>query len=403
MKVLVVNACALHLGYIGCYGNEWIETPNLDRLAAEGVVFDQHYADNPGASTRSCGRACLTGRYQLPVPADADSRGESDTMPPDFSLENLSSAQFRLIDSGRVGFSDREEVPRWEQTFQAALSGLDQLAAKDRWLIWVDLPSLAPPWQVPDEFLERCFPRGAAEEEEPLTPWLDPPSGPLDTADATDLERLQNTYAAVVTFFDDQLGRLLEGLDELGLKEQVLVCVTSAKGLALGEHSMIGEFQPWLHDEVIHLPLLVRLPGGAEAGRRVAALTQPVDLPPTFLEALDVPIPPGLHGQSLWPLLRGEKEQVRAYACSGWRMGEQTEWALRTPEWAFLLPQGWPSGEPHRKPQLYVKPDDRWEVNNVIQHHLELAEHLEETLMAFVRAAAQPGPLQERQVKPPIF
>jgi hypothetical protein len=65
------------------------------------------------------------------------------------------------------------------------------------------------------------------------------------------------------------------------------------------------------------------------------------------------------------------------------------EWMLRTPEWSFLLPVQSP-----RPPQLFVKPDDRWEVNNVYQHHLEYAEGLERTLRAFVETTGRPGPLQ---------
>src|SRR5438874_2724726 len=67
MKILVLNAGALHLGYLGCYGNEWVATAALDRLAAEGVVFDQHYADRPGSA-----RSCWTGRYQFPLPQPAE-------------------------------------------------------------------------------------------------------------------------------------------------------------------------------------------------------------------------------------------------------------------------------------------------------------------------------------------
>src|SRR6185369_11849599 len=54
MRILVVNTVGLHLGYLGCYGNDWIATPNLDRLAAEGVVFDQHFVRVPqGAPSTS--------------------------------------------------------------------------------------------------------------------------------------------------------------------------------------------------------------------------------------------------------------------------------------------------------------------------------------------------------------
>src|SRR5438128_6733939 len=64
MNILVLHINGLHLGYLGCYGNEWVQTPNLDRLAAEGIVFDQHYADQPDAAGAL--HAWQTGYYRLP-------------------------------------------------------------------------------------------------------------------------------------------------------------------------------------------------------------------------------------------------------------------------------------------------------------------------------------------------
>jgi hypothetical protein len=118
-----------------------------------------------------------------------------------------------------------------------------------------------------------------------------------------------------------------------------------------------------------------------------------VDLYPTLLEAFALPAVP-VHGRSLMPLLRGSAEPLRAYACAGHKVGTAVEWALRTPQWAFLLPLQSEPGDPPRPTQLYVKPDDRWEVNNVIQHHFELADHLEQTLRGFVEATRRSGPLQ---------
>src|SRR5262249_30580507 len=118
-----------------------------------------------------------------------------------------------------------------------------------------------------------------------------------------------------------------------------------------------------------------------------------------LLVAVGLPPPAAVQGHSLRPLLRGEKEQVRAFAGSGWELDGWIEWALRTPVWGFVLPGGPELAEPRRGPQLYVKPDDRWEVNNVIQHHLELAEHLEETLKGFIQASARPGPLEPPELR----
>jgi arylsulfatase A-like enzyme len=172
--------------------------------------------------------------------------------------------------------------------------------------------------------------------------------------------------------------------------EDTLVCLTASIGLPLGEHGVIGYSRPWLHEELVHLPLLMRLPRCELAGWRLDALTQPVDLVPTFLEFLEVVAPPS-HGHSLWPLLRNEVDQVRPFACSGMSSGNAVEWALRTQNWAFLLPLTAPSSEPERQAQLYVKPDDRWEVNDVRQHHLDLMEEMEKKLRDFCHPEASPS------------
>ncbi|HYT90162.1 MAG TPA: sulfatase-like hydrolase/transferase, partial [Gemmataceae bacterium] len=265
------------------------------------------------------------------------------------------------------------------------VGGLDRLSDAERWLLWVELPNLAPPWHVAPRFVRRYFTEEEEADEEPLTPLTKPPIGPIDVDDFTLTDRLQSTYAAAVTQLDDEMGAIVEELERRALLDEVLVVFLSDLGLPLGEHGIVGHSHPWPHDELIHLPLIVRLPRAAEAGRRIAALTQPVDLMPTLLEWFGLPALPG-HGQNLLPLMHGEIEQVRPYAVSLVAIGEAEEWALRTPEWGLVLPVQVPPEDAARGPQLYVKPDDRWEVNNVVQHHLELAEGLERTLRGFVEA-----------------
>ena len=258
-------------------------------------------------------------------------------------------------------------------------------------------------------------------------PWPEPPEK-LPAGD-DNLDRLQFTYAAMVTFLDAHISSLLEQLRKRGLLDQMLLVFTSSRGLPLGEHGWIGPQRAWQHAECVHLPLIVRLPQAEKAGERIGALTQPVDVVPTLLDFLNdsagqasphhhplsvagvgTPTPekvvgsPGseyrprprgvegeggvdqnLDGRSLWPLIRHQVSEIRPFACSGDRVGSSVEWSLRTLEWAFLLPICTPAGDGPREPQLYVKPDDRWEVNDVRQHHLEEAEQMEKTLRDFVR------------------
>ena len=103
---------------------------------------------------------------------------------------------------------------------------------------------------------------------------------------------------------------------------------------------------------IVHLPLIVRLPGGAEAGRRVAGFTQPGDLASIVGTLAEKKAPP-----------------TREFATSALKIDGAISRAIRTPEWALLLP---PEGEP----LLFQKPDDRWEVNDLSARNAELAEEL---------------------------
>ena len=121
---------------------------------------------------------------------------------------------------------------------------------------------------------------------------------------------MQSSYAAAVTRLDDGVGRLLEHLGELDAAEDMLVVLTADCGLALGEHGVVGPDPPSAHQETVHLPLILSLPGADEAGRRVAALTQAVDLAPTLADIFEVELP-SAQGQVLLPLVYGEFEGIR--------------------------------------------------------------------------------------------
>jgi arylsulfatase A-like enzyme len=368
MRIVVIEAAALHLGFIGCYGNDWVATPNLDRLATESVVFDQHLADAPEPFSAAAWwrRSAVTGRYQFP---DAPA---SVSMP--------DGAMHYATIPGLTDFA-----PRVLDAFGGAAAHAP--------IVWIDGPSLAPPWRLPEDLLTVY----AEDDELPCAALADPAVG-LGELSLDELDRLQAAYAAVLTFFDAQLGCILDDLRARGVLERLFLCVTASCGLPLDEHGMTGMHRAWLHEECVHIPLIARLPAAQHGGVRVPALTQPIDLGPTFADFLAAPAPPDGHGRSLWPLLRGEVDEVRPYAASGLRIGDSEEWLLRTLQRALLLPVHVPVGDPARGMQLYVKPDDRWEVNHLAQRYADEADGLAQTLRAFVEATCRPGPL----VVPPL-
>jgi arylsulfatase A-like enzyme len=149
-----------------------------------------------------------------------------------------------------------------------------------------------------------------------------------------------------------------------------------------------------LYEELIHTPLIIRLPKGQRGGIRHQALVQTVDLLPTIVSAFGLPpldhgdAPP--HGHDLLPLIRGEQTKVRDYACMGM---DVAEFAIRTHLWHLIVPVENDPEEP-RSAELFCKPEDRWDQNNVIEQHPEVAEHLELALRRFI-AALDNGRLED--------
>ncbi|HEY7330829.1 MAG TPA: sulfatase-like hydrolase/transferase [Gemmataceae bacterium] len=407
MKAIVVIARGLQAGALGCYGNSGVLTPSLDMLASEGIVFDQHFADN--ADSAGARRAWRSGHYHFPTEDQTTLTGQRPDLLALLHQKEIHTCL--IIDDSRtspLGFgsgwdvvervrASEEEMPL-DAVLEVVGAALERLERQDNWLLWIELASVLPPWNVPAEIQEAYFSEEMDEEDEvetdegeemeieesePLTPLTVVPDGPIDRMDDHLYLSLQTSYAAAVSYVDTAIGQLLQALDGLEGGNDILLIVTTDTGQNLGEHGIVGTCRPWLHDELIHLPLVMRLPGAAEAGRRVSALTQAVDLAPTLADWFQTRMTE-VHGRSLLPLARGEVESIRPHAYAALQVGNTLEYALRTPDWAFLLPIKLNHEDAERGPQLYVKPDDRWEVNNVLQHHLELAERLEKTLRDFV-------------------
>lgn len=438
MRVIVFVARGCPAGWLGTYGNEWVATPNLDRLAAEGVVFDRHTSDRPEADAASAawlGGALPSGSRLNESLRAANVRtvlvraNHPDTDGPDWFY-----AGWGEVFDARP---QEEDTSPLEALIRSLPALLDRLAPVPDFLLWIETDRLLPPWDVPQDVFEAYLEDdeddrpepdeddpdeeeedeidaddeqadeepeddeqedeepGEADEEtgdpdsalleappetppaEPVPPWSDPATGPFDNTDPVAWEWLHGSFAAVVTTLDAELGVVFEQLRARGLDESAAYVFTSDLGYPLGEHGQIGLHRPWLHEELVHLPLLLRLPGAAEAGRRVAGFTQPPDVAPLLLDLLgvkpDVP--------SLLALARGEGESPRAHAVTALELNGAAERAVRTDRWAYLLPVAVPEGET-REPLLFEKPDDRWEVNDLRPRNIERADELEALLRA---------------------
>jgi arylsulfatase A-like enzyme len=411
MRVVVLTASGLQPAYLGCYGSEWVETPNLDRLASEGIVFDRHYADCPHAGAAR--RAWRTGCFQVPAHDRASRPATGVDLLALLAERDIGTALVTDARPETGEFSQgwhhvhrvrpSKKSGSLEETVKGMQVALHELAKASAWLCWIDCTVLLPPWTVPREFCDPYFDRTEPGDEEyasgeedgiPLERLLQPPAHSLDDRAVLSLQR---SYAGAVSYLDAAVGAMRDELEQRGLLQDTMVIVTSDCGLPLGEHGTAGMSAGSVHEESVHLPLIVRLPRASAPDRRVAAITQAVDLMPVLADALELSRP-ATQGQSLLPLCQEEVEGLRPYAFSAALGAERREYALRTTNWTFLVKSRLGDDSASLR-ELFVKPDDRGEVNNLVQHHLELAAHLEEIAYRFADASRLPGPLHYPELR----
>jgi len=296
-NVVLVSMDTLRARSLGAYGCDRPTSPTIDALAAEGVLFENAFST--AAFTLPGHLSMLTGlwfRTHGALGITARLSTEHRTL-----AEVLQSAGYATgaFTSGawivpwvgfRRGFEAYVEQPAGTIDRQAA-----PYEAFDRGLEWMRANAERPFFVFLHNYVVH-------------TPYTPPP--PYRTmfdalqVGAPEEERARLAYEQEVRYGDDQIRALLEGIDALGLADRTLVIVTADHGEQFREHGGT-EHTYDLHDEVTHIPLVMRLPGAIPAGMHVAEPTSLADIVPTIVDVLGLPPVHGVDGVSLLPLASG--------------------------------------------------------------------------------------------------
>jgi iduronate 2-sulfatase len=195
----------------------------------------------------------------------------------------------------------------------------------------------------------------------------------LDPNTDQDYARLmRRAYAASVSYMDAQVGRVLDELHRLDLKDNTIVVVWSDHGFLLGEHSIWGKH--CLYEQALRSPLMIRFPGLSQPGLASNAIVETVDVFPTLAELCELPAPGLLDGRSLSPQLNDPAAPAAKPAHGFWSGGQRT---VRTDRWRLIVHPKHPK-EAERTPQveLFDYETDPEETRNHATAHPEVVTEL---------------------------
>lgn len=357
-NVLLVTLDTTRADRLGCYGHAAAQTPTLDGLARDGILFE--HCITPSAYTLPSHSSIMTGLYPphhgVRLNGGAALGDTHTTLAERLAAKGYRTGAFvgAFVLDGRWGLSQgfqhydddfplgpdqRLDLARVQRpanhVVDAALKWLDHDRGKP-FFAWVHFYDPHTPYEPPQPFRSR----------------------------------LANPYDGEIAFTDSQVGRLLEWIDRQGLTDNTVVVVVGDHGEGLGSHGE-SEHGYYIYDYAVRVPLLIRLPGRNTRGRRVPAQVRTVDIFPTLLEAVAGERADGIEGRSLMPLLASRQETPRYAYSESMAVNLQYGWSalysLRTNDYKYIdAPRS----------ELYSLDDDPGETRNRLDDLRRVAREL---------------------------
>lgn len=366
MNILFYFTDQMHRFALGCMGDPDIRTPNLDRLAREGVLFRNAYSNCPICTPFRIN--LFSGRYS----GETGTFGNENRIPESCVTlaDRLNAGGFRtgFVGKWHIGNNGNKPIPvelrggfrdfigyqcyngfykdvvfydeenrehrynrhRTEVTTDLAIEKLERMAGRP-FALFVGEQAPHYPVQPAPEYAAlyagaALTRRANSRDVDPYTGTWSPlsPRPPEGCADfqryGHNLDEYLRLYKAMVTQVDANVGRLLAALERLGLAEDTVVVFTSDHGDMQGSHGLKNKC--FAYEESSGIPLIVRVPGGVR-GVVTAALVSGVDYYPTLLDYAGLAPEPGLPGRNFAPLTRGRPQELNGPVFSEmpkWRM-----------------------------------------------------------------------------------
>ncbi len=366
---------------LGAYGQPAESSPQFDRLASEGVLFEQVVTSSP--ETLPSHASLFTGKQ----PYSHGTRSNAGHVLPEKNVtlaEVLRSRGYRThaevaapvigrhtkLDQGFDQYRDFTSPGIAVKTIERRNGSENPVRVRQ-------------PERPAEDITRRGLEFLRANQDGPFFLWLHYfDAHALYEASAPFAQQLASAYLAEVRYVDDQIGRVTAEIVRLGLKDRTLVVLTSDHGEGLGEHDE-DSHACFVYDSVMRVPLVFWGLEALVAGRRISSLVRTVDVAPTILDLLEMPPLSEIQGTSLVPLLNGTVPDLQLTAYGETRelrnlFGASILRFVREGDWKYI----------HKvDPELYDVRNDPGESNNLASAHPEIVDALRSRLRGLIAEA----------------
>ena len=378
LNIILFTIDTLRADHLECYGYDKVKSPQINRLANEGILFEHNIVQAP--LTLPSHSSILTGTYPL-LHGIRDNGG--------FYLDE---SHLTLAESLKnKGYTTGAFVAafvldsRWglDQGFDYYYDNFDLTKYKT-----VSLDSVQ---RRGDEVLAEVYKWLENQSQQKFFAWIHlyDPHTPYDPPEPYKTEyqgRHFGLYDGEIAYVDQLIGEFRDFMEEKNLLDKTLIIFTADHGESLGEHkeSAHGFF---IYDSDIRVPLIIRFPEGKYAGHVVSNQVRSIDIMPTVLHLLDEEMPESVQGKSLLPLILEDEAQDERSAYS------ETYWPRYHYGWSELksLRKGRYKFIDAPQPELYDIYEDPGEVNNLVNKKASLGHEMRKELLALIEEYAVEG------------
>lgn len=409
-NIILISADSLRANHLGCYGYPLATSPEIDRMAARGVLSERMFC--PVIPTQPSHTTLFTG--QSPLRHGVVAHGgkaklsrNAPFLPEIVHDEGYLTCAVDTLFRERMWFARGYEYiidPSINHVFYAnvtqeelndrAIRWIRDFAKADPFFVFIHYWDAHYPYVPPKKYRETFYPGGTPIDphNHALDEWWTHPIGTMarDTWLRTkkglinDPNFVTGLYDGEVKYLDDGIGHLLSSLEQMGQLDNTMVVFMADHGESMTDHRIYYDHYG-LYDCTIRVPFIVHWPAGdLKAGSRLAPMRQSFDVAPSILDACGIEIPSEMDGKSFYKEWTGEEEPSGYDRLVTLESTWQAQYALRTATHKFIKGRE-PDVSGYLARELYDLQADPEENDNIAASQPELAHQLEHEMEAWIR------------------